>query len=109
MAGSRPGVDTWKQNTTAFDRIRSVSSTLSQPQSVQYIADEAAVPENIARKHLERLAGLCVLMKTDDSGTTKYEPDPLHTRMKAVRELLNTHDRDGLIELKNEMLERIDE
>jgi len=35
------GVEAWKEQTTAFDRIQSVASAVSKPRSVSYIADEA--------------------------------------------------------------------
>lgn len=108
MAEDAPGVDTWKEHASAFDRVRSIASTLSQPRPASHIADEAHVAENTAREHLERLVEMNVLLKSDRKGAKIYSPDPLHTRMQTLRDLLETHDHDGLIELKAEMQEEID-
>jgi len=103
-----PGVETWKEHTSAFDRVRSVAETVSQPRSAATIADEALVAENTARKHLERLVDMHVLLKTDREGTALYTPDPLYQRVQTLRELLEEYDHDGLIELKTGLQERIE-
>ena len=108
MADSTPGIEAWKEHTSAFDRVQSVASTVSQPRPASYIAAEAHVAENTARKHLERLVGLNVLVKSDRKGTTRYSPDPLHTRMQTLRDLLDRHDRDELIQLKADLQSRIE-
>jgi predicted ArsR family transcriptional regulator len=59
------GVEAWKEQTTAFDRIQSVASAVSQPQLVSHIAAEAHVAENTARNHLTRLVELNVLLRTN--------------------------------------------
>ena len=109
MADDAPGVEAWKENTTAFDRVRSIATIVDRPRSASYIAGEACVAENTARDHLNRLVEMYVLLKTDDEGTTLYAPDPLHVRMKTLRDLLEDHDQDGLIQLKAGMQEQIEE
>lgn len=104
-----PGIEAWKARTSAFDRVRSVAETVSRPRTVSYIADEAAVAENTARDHLDRLVDMNVLLKSDGEGTTTYSPDPLHTRAQTLRELLDEYDHDGLIRLKAELQDRIQE
>jgi len=97
------GVEAWKEQTTAFDRIQSVASAVSQPQPASHIAAEAHVAENTARDHLERLVELNILLKSNQDGTALYAPDPLHTRVQMLRDLLEEHDRDGLIQLKTSL------
>lgn len=109
MSEDAPGTEAWKARTSAFDRVRSVAGTVSQPRSASAIADEAYVAENTARDHLERLVDLNVLLTTDREGTTLYAPDPLHTRMETIRDLLESHDRDELIGRKADLQERIEE
>ena len=109
MTNQTPGVEAWKEHTTAFDRVQSVATTVSKPRPVSYIADEAHVAENTARNHLERLVSLNVLLKTEHDDGTLYSPDPLHTRMQTLRDLLEEHDRDGLIDLKAEVQSKIEE
>lgn len=109
MADQPPGVEAWKEHTTAFDRVQSVATTVSKPRPVSYIAEEAHVAENTARDHLERLVNLNVLLKTEHDDGALYSPDPLHTRIQTLRDLLEEHDRDGLIELKVTVQSKIEE
>lgn len=108
MADPSPGIEVWKQETSAFDRVQSVASTVSQPRPASYIAEQAHVAENTARDHLERLVDLNILLKSDEKGTTQYSSDPLHTRIQTLRDLLNQHDRNGLIQLKADLQEQIE-
>lgn len=97
------GVSEWVDQTSAYDRVRSIASTVSQPRSVQYIASEARVSEVTAREYLDRLAGLGVVLKSEKEGTSVYSPDPLHTRLMGIRDLLEEHDRGDLIEMRSEI------
>ncbi|HET7323734.1 MAG TPA: hypothetical protein VFJ06_05325 [Halococcus sp.] len=49
-----------------------------------------------------------ILLKTDREGRALYTPDPLYLRVQTLRELLDEHDHDDLIELKEEFLEQIE-
>jgi predicted ArsR family transcriptional regulator len=103
-----PGVDLWKEHQSAFDRVRSIAVTLSQPQSADWIAEQANVAGNTARDHLQRLVEMNVLQEVPGEGATQYRPDPLYTRMRALRDLLDERDRDDLIELRADLQERIE-
>ncbi|QLC34363.1 ArsR family transcriptional regulator [Halarchaeum sp. CBA1220] len=108
MTDESPGTKAWSEQTSAFDRVRSVANTLSQPRPVSYIAGEAKVAETTARAHLERLVDLGILLKSDDEGLTRYSPDPLYTRTQAVRDLLEEYDRDALVRQKSELRDQIE-
>lgn len=108
MTDHAPGVEAWKEHTTAFDRVQSVATTVSKPQQASYIAAEAHVAENTARDHLERLVNLNVLLKTERDNGALYSPDPLHTRMQTLRDLLEEHDHEGLVKLKIELQSQIE-
>ena len=108
MAEDALGAGAWKEHTSAFDRVRSVVETASQPRSASEIADEALVAENTARTHLDRLTDMHVLVELDRDGTNLYTPDPLYQRAQAIRELLDEYDHEGLIELKEDLLEQIE-
>lgn len=101
-------LERWKAETTAFDRVSSVAQTVDQPRSAGWIADEAAVAENTARKHLGRLEKLGVVLTVDEGGTTKYEPDPLYLRMQSLREVLAENDLDELVEKKAGLQESLE-
>ncbi|MEZ3162278.1 DUF7342 family protein [Halorubrum miltondacostae] len=101
--GPTDGVSKWVDQTTAYDRVRSIGSTVSQPRSVQYIASEARVSEVTAREYLDRLTDLGVLLKSEKEETPVYSPDPLHTRLMGIRELLEQNDQEDLIEMRSEI------
>lgn len=96
------GVEAWTKHTSEFERIQSIATTLSEPQSVTYIADEACVEEDTARAYLDRLESVGVLIKSDDNGQAAYAPDPLHARAKTLRDLLTEHDREEFGQLADE-------
>ena len=96
-------MDTWKEHTSAFDRVKSVTMTLSEPQSAPWIAEQAAVSPNTARDHLHRLVDLGVVTATDDGGTRHYYPDPLYTRLRDIRELLEETTKQELSEQAAEL------
>jgi len=101
------GVRTWKKHTSAFDRVKSVTMTLTKPQHAPWIAEEAAVSPNTARDHLGRLVDLGVVTTTEEDGTRHYYPDPLYTRLRDVRELCQELTKQELseqaAELKNDI------
>lgn len=94
-----PGyVSRWKEATTGFDRVRSVASSLEEPRTAGWIADEAYVSEPTARDHLERLVDLGVLV-VDETGRGKmYYPDPVYTRLTAIQELVAENSETELTE-----------
>jgi predicted ArsR family transcriptional regulator len=91
-------IDTWKEHASAFDRVKSVTMTLSEPRSAPWIAEQAAVSPNTARDHLRRLVDLGVVAESDDGGTRHYYPDPLYTRLRDIRELLEGTTKQELSE-----------
>jgi len=91
-------VGTWKKHASAFDRVKSVTMTLSEPQPASWIAEEAAVSPNTARDHLRRLIDLGVVTASERAGTRHYYPDPLYTRLRDVRELLEDTTKQELSE-----------
>ncbi|MFB6139694.1 MAG: winged helix-turn-helix domain-containing protein [Halosimplex sp.] len=96
-------VETWTENASAFDRVKSVTMTLSEPRPATWIAEEAAVSPNTARDHLRRLIDLGVVTATETSGTRRYYPDPLYTRLRDVRELLRERTKQELSEQAAEL------
>lgn len=94
-----PGTDRWVEETSAFDRVRSVAFALQQPKTAGQVADSAHVSEKTARGHLRRLVEMDVLLADADDGPTTYYPDPGYMRYREVRTLAREHDRDELTEL----------
>lgn len=81
----------------------------SGPRTAVDIADDAAVAENTARDHLDRLVEMNVLLRGERGGATTYELDPIYARAGSIRELLDEHDHDALVQLKAELQERVTE
>lgn len=100
-------VQTWKDQASAFDRVKSVTMTLTEPRPASWIAEEAAVSPNTARDHLRRLIDLGVVTETDNDGVRHYYPDPLYTRLRDVRELLEEKTKRQLSEQAIELKENI--
>jgi len=96
---SAPGDEAWKAHTSGFDRVQSVALTVPEPRTAAWVADEALVAENTARRHLQRLTDLNVLTADAEGGPTTYYPDPVYVRTREVRALVDEHDRDGLTAL----------
>lgn len=88
--------ETWVDQTTAFDRVRSVALSLSEPRPAAWIAEEAQVAENTARSHLSRLADLGVLRTSSTEEGTAYAPDPIYSRSQDIRELVQNNTEDQL-------------
>ncbi|WP_283402493.1 winged helix-turn-helix domain-containing protein [Halorubrum sp. DM2] len=109
MDSTSRGVETWKEHTTAFERVQSVTQTLDQPRTVSYIATEAAVAESTARRHLKRLVEINIVQSVAGESATRYEPDPLYSRFQAVRELIENESYEELVELKTDIQQRIEE
>lgn len=108
MGNSPRGVEAWKEHTTAFDRVRSIAQTIDQPRTAKYIAEEAAVSETTANGHLKRLVEMNVIRTISGEDATLYEPDPLYSRFRTLRRLIDDHDHQELLELKSEIQRRIE-
>jgi len=100
-------VETWKEHASAFDRVKSVTMTLSEPRPTSWIATEAAVSPNTARDHLRRLIDLGVVTATETDGTSHYYPDPLYTRLRDVRDVLEETTKRELSERAAELKDDI--
>ena len=109
MVNQSRGVEAWKKHTTAFDRVRSIAEGLDQARTAQYIADAAAVSETTAHNHLKRLEEMDVIRTVSGEDATQYEPDPLYARFRTLRELINEHDHQELLELKADLQQEIED
>lgn len=88
----------WKEHTTAFDRVRSTVMGVDEPRPATWIAEHAAVAESTARDHLKRLLDMGMVRPIDANGEQHYEPDQAYIRFREVRDLVNEHNRDELVE-----------
>lgn len=100
------GTERWKAGETALERVWSVSVTLSRPRSATWIAEEAEVSVRAGRRHLDRLVEIGMLEEVSGEPSAMFRPDPLYTRLRGVRDLLDEHD--DLEELRSTLEEQID-
>jgi predicted ArsR family transcriptional regulator len=98
-------VVTWQENTSAFDRVRSVAMSGSDPQTASEVAERARVAESTARDHLERLVEIGTLRTRSTDGRTVYRHDPVYIRFRAVRDLIEDHTESDLTEFVAELKE----
>jgi len=108
MVNDSRGVEAWKNHTTAFDRVRSIVEGLDQARTAQYIAEAAAVSETTAHNHLKRLGEMDVIRTVSGKDAKRYEPDPLYARFRTLRELINEHNHQELLELKADLQQQIE-
>ncbi|WP_152424820.1 DUF7342 family protein [Natronococcus jeotgali] len=101
-------VRTWKENASAFDRVRSTAMTVSEPQTAVWIAEHARVAETTARDHLVRLVDIGMLVTNDAGGVTTYTPDPAYVRFRELRELVNEHSNADLAEFAADIKEELE-
>lgn len=107
MADGAREVEAWNEEASALDQIYSVASTVSSPTTVAEIAAEAGVAETTARAHLDRLTEMSILLKHDRKDPTAFEPDPLYTRLQTIRDLLDEHDQEGLLDLRSDLEDEV--
>jgi predicted ArsR family transcriptional regulator len=109
MTAEDTGADSWRQHTSAFDRVRSVALSASEPRTAGWIGEEAMVADNTARDHLERLVEMRMLQSESTAEGTAYYPDPVYVRTREIRALVEEHDRDQLGTLAADLQADIEE
>lgn len=97
----------WEENLSAAERVEAVALTVSQPQTANWIAEEAAVAHETASKYLKRLADDGKLIADTRGRQTTYEPDPVGHYLSEMRELYEDHSPDELAASLEEMGEQI--
>lgn len=99
---------TWKENASAFDRVRSVAMTVSEPRTATWLAQRADVAETTARDHLGRLVEIGMLVTDDEAGATTYAPDPGYVRFRELRELVAEHSDAELADFAADLKEELE-
>ncbi|UHH26689.1 DUF7342 family protein [Halobacterium noricense] len=86
-------VESWTESMTARERVETIATTLSEPRTANWIAEQADVKWDTAKKHLDNLAETGVILVTEDD---TYVPDPTQAYFDHLRELILTNDRAEL-------------
>jgi len=95
----------WVDETTPFERVRSVMAHTYKPQSVGDIADRARTSEETARKHLRSLADNGFVEETDNPGRSDalYRRSPKSLILEQARDILDGVDSNTLVVRISEM------
>jgi transposase-like protein len=78
-------------------RIREVAMTVREPRNAQEIAESADVAPNTARKYLRQLVETNQLATAEHGRETVYYPDPTTQRFDQIRELIEEHSKQELV------------
>lgn len=98
-------METWSDSTTARERVETIATTLSQPRTANWVADQADVKWDTAKKYLDELVESGELLVTDSG---EYVPDPTRAYFDRLRELILTNDRESLRGELEAIADRID-
>lgn len=104
------GLESWTTELTARERVREIATTLTQPQSVEWIREQAQISSwQTAKDELEMLVEFGqVQTVVGDDGNTRYAPNYQLRYFQEVTELINNHTRDELREQIADIQEDID-
>lgn len=95
----------WVDETTPFERVRSVTKRLYDPTPVQEIADRARTTEKTARKHLRQLAesGFVEETASPERNGTLYRRSPESLVLEQAHDMLEEMDSVALVSHISEM------
>lgn len=101
----------WKEDTTAFERVKSIIGREYDGKSASEVVDRALVAESTARDHLETLSDDGFVEKTSDpeTGATLYERAWESLVFEQARDIVENADSETILRRVNEMREEIRE
>lgn len=100
-------VEEWTAETTAFDRVTSVVDTTTEPAFAAEIADQAAVSEPTARRHLTSLAEVGRIDAVAAAQGTTYKRSPSTVAMRRISGLHQQYSKPELQEGIEELRETL--
>ncbi|WP_222914268.1 hypothetical protein [Natrinema sp. SYSU A 869] len=103
---SRNGVQSWTESMSARERIRSVTETLREPRSINWISDQADAAWSTTNEELQALVEQGQLRRVEAGETTLYQPDYTRLLFDEIRTLIEENTRE---ELRNELAAITDE
>jgi DNA-binding transcriptional ArsR family regulator len=99
-------VDAWTDSTTARERVETIATTLSEPRTTNWVAEQAEVEWDTAKRHLESLADTGILTETAGG---EYVPDPTRAYFDRLRDLILENERSELRAELEAIAERTDD
>lgn len=100
----------WVDETTPFERVRTVTKRTYDPQSAAEIADRARTTPTTARKHLTQLveSGFVEAVATPERDGTLYRRSTESVVLEQSRDVLDEFDRENLVARIAEMHREIE-
>ena len=93
------GLESWTSGLSPRERVREISTTLTQPRSVEWIRKEAGISSwEAAKDELEMLAEFDEIRAVEVDGNTKYAPNYQRRYFDELAELIEDHTREELRE-----------
>lgn len=86
-------VEPWTDAMTARERVETIATTMSTPRTANWVAEQADVKWDTAKRHLDDLVESGALLVTADD---RYVPDPTRAYFDRLRELILGNDREEL-------------
>lgn len=105
----RNGVESWTESMTARERIRSVTETLQEPRSTNWISDQADAAWSTTNEELQNLVDQGRLRRVETSDTTLYQPDYTQRLFDEIRTLVEENSREELRSELTAIAEEIEE
>lgn len=99
-------VESWTDSMTARERVETIATTMTEPRSPNWVAQQAEVEWDTAKKHLENLSESGLILCTEGD---KYVPDPTRAYFDHLRDLILEHSKTELREELTAIADRIDE
>ena len=99
-------VEPWTDTMTARERVETIATTLSKPRTANWVAEQADVKWDTAKKHLDDLVDSGTMLRTEND---QYVPDPTRAYFDHLRELILTNDQEELRGELEAIAERIDD
>lgn len=89
-------VEEWKEDTTAFDRVRHVIDVTTDPQTASEIAERARVSEPTARKYLSTMTEVGRVKRINTDAGAQYMRAPQMLAMRRIAAIHREHTKDEI-------------
>lgn len=99
-------VEAWTESMTARERVETIATTLDQPRTANWIAEQSAVKWDTAKKHLDNLVDAGIVVMTADD---EYRPDPTRAYFDTLRDLILNNSQEALRGELESIAERVEE
>ena len=92
----RNTVQPWTESMSTHDRIRAVAESLREPESVNWISEQADAAWITTNEELQDLVDQGRLRRVEVGETTRYQPDYTRLFFEETRSLIEENTREEL-------------